>query len=105
MSSASAIVVPKKKQLASELRALEAKHDELLDAVKRLAALAAALAVAVRALSVREAGAVPSAEIDAAVAGTKELSASFPPAAQIAPFGSPPAAAVGPDAARPFDEE
>ena len=63
-------MAPKKKELGRQLRDLRARHDELADAVSRLATHAAVLAVAVR-----DREAVPPGDLDAALAGIDELAA------------------------------
>lgn len=72
-------MAPKKKELDRQLRDLRARHDELAEAVGRLATHAAVLAVAVR-----DREAVPPGDLDAALTGIDEL------AARLA-AGSPPA--------------
>jgi len=67
-------VAPKKKELAAQLRDLAGKHDELANALKRLATHTAVLGVAVR-----QPDAVPAADLEAALAGISELATSLPP--------------------------
>ena len=59
-----------------QLRYLAERHDALAEIVHRLDTHAAVLAVALR-----DPEAVPSAELDAALAGINDLNAAFPRAA------------------------
>ena len=63
-------VAPKKKELEAELRALEARQEELAEALARLATHASVLA-----LAVRRPESVPSSDLEAAVEGLDELAA------------------------------
>ena len=69
-------VAPEKKELAEQLSALEVRQQELADAVRELATHAAVLG-----LAVGKPESVPSADLDAAIAGINELAArhSAPP--------------------------
>ncbi|MGH3054445.1 MAG: hypothetical protein ACRDL7_05650 [Gaiellaceae bacterium] len=64
-------MAPKKKELDAQLRDLAERHDALTELVHRLATHAAVLAVAVR-----NPGAVPSADLDAALTGIEEIAQS-----------------------------
>jgi hypothetical protein len=65
-------VALKKKELDAQLRELAERHDALSETVQRLATHAAVLAVALR-----DPEAVPSADLDAAVAGISDINAEL----------------------------
>ena len=67
-------MAPAKKELAAQLSAVEVRQQELVEAVRQLATHAAVLA-----LAVARPESVPSADLDAALAGINELSARHPP--------------------------
>jgi hypothetical protein len=69
-------VAPKKKELAEQLGALEVRQQEVADAVRELATHAAVLA-----LAVSRPESVPSADLDAALAGINDLAARHAPPA------------------------
>ena len=67
-------MAPTKKELAEQLRAVEVRQQELARAVGQLATHAAVLA-----LAVVKPESVPSADLDAALAGINELAARHAP--------------------------
>jgi hypothetical protein len=65
-------VAPKKKELEAQLGDLSRKHDALAEIVNRLATHTAVLAVAVR-----DSEAVPPGDLEAALSGISDISASL----------------------------
>ena len=65
-------MAPKKKELDSRLQDLSERHEALVETVHRLAVHTSVLAIAVR-----DPGAVPSADLDAAFAGIAEITATI----------------------------
>ena len=65
-------MAPTKKELDAQLRDLAERHDALSETVQRLATHSAVLAVALR-----DPEAVPTADLDAAVAGISEINAEL----------------------------